>query len=397
MIKVHSKALNQSTEIDRIIGRLNGGKEGPTVIFMAGIHGNEPAGIFSLKRVLTEIQHKNFKGTIYGIAGNLRALEKGIRYTNEDLNRVWTMDRMQKLPTSITDIENDDIAEQVEINHIIQSILENETGPFYFFDIHTTSGQTPPFLTVNDCLLNRAYTKQYPLPIILGIEEYLDGPILSYINELGYVAFGFEAGQHDEINSVENGIAFIYLSLVFTGCLNKKHIDFNRFHNQLADSGKEHQHIYEIASRYLIENGEAFKMMPGYKNFQKIAKSQKLAISNGTTIKSIQNGRIFMPLYQSQGSDGFFMIKKIWKPFLTLSAIIRKIRLDHFLVLLPGIKWIDQKKSGLLVDRFIAKFLAKDIFHLFGYRSVQVDSQYLKMYNREANARFLMYRNEKWF
>ena len=35
-----------------------------------------------------------------------------------------------------------------------------------------------------------------------GIEEYLNGPLLSYINELGYVAFGFEGGQHDDISAI---------------------------------------------------------------------------------------------------------------------------------------------------------------------------------------------------
>src|SRR5690606_7416931 len=117
------------------------------------------------------------------------------RFESEDLNRLWTRSRMKKLPTNPGSAENKDIAEQVEINKVIQTILTNEEGPFYFFDLHTTSSETLPFLTINDSLLNRAFTTQYPLPIILGIEEYLDGPVLSYINELGYVAFGFEAGQ----------------------------------------------------------------------------------------------------------------------------------------------------------------------------------------------------------
>jgi succinylglutamate desuccinylase len=36
-----------------------------------------------------------------------------------------------------------------------------------------------------------------------------------------------------------------------------------------------------------------------------------LAIQNGKEIKSQWNARIFMPLYQAQGNDGFFVIKEV--------------------------------------------------------------------------------------
>ena len=39
-------------------------------------------------------------------------------------------------------------------------------------------------------------------PIVLGIEEYLQGPLLSYINTLGYVSLGFESGQHDNKQAI---------------------------------------------------------------------------------------------------------------------------------------------------------------------------------------------------
>jgi hypothetical protein len=78
---------------------------------------------------------------------------------------------------------NEDEKQQLFIQETINLILEEESGPFYFFDLHTTSSDTIPFITVNDSLLNREFTSMYPLPSILGIEEYLEGPLLSYINE----------------------------------------------------------------------------------------------------------------------------------------------------------------------------------------------------------------------
>ncbi|MFT4802608.1 MAG: succinylglutamate desuccinylase, partial [Flavobacteriaceae bacterium] len=89
MTKVFSKALNKTIEVDRIIGKINGTQPGPTIIFTAGLHGNESSGIFALQDVLNEIKEKNIsiKGNIYAISGNLTALKEGTRYIKQDLNR----------------------------------------------------------------------------------------------------------------------------------------------------------------------------------------------------------------------------------------------------------------------------------------------------------------------
>lgn len=394
--KVHSKALDATINVDRLIGHIKGDEEGPTLIFMGGIHGNEPAGVFALNKVFEQLNAKAIKGNIYGIAGNLWALNHGERFEKEDLNRLWTLQRMKRLSSNGHRPIHQDEKEQIEINLLIDKILKEEKGPFYFFDMHTTSSETLPFLTVNDSLLNRAFTFQYPLPIILGIEEYLDGPILSYINELGYVAFGFEAGQHDEMASIQHCIAFIYLSLVFTRTLDPSQIDYHKYHDSLAKTSGDIRHIYEIHFRYLIKENENFKMLPGFYNFQRIKARQHIANSDGRRILAKNNGRIFMPLYQPKGSDGFFAIKKIWKPFLRLSAFIRKYRLDRLLVFLPGVKWLNKDKSYLIVNKKIALFLAKDIFHLFGFRSIHLDENNYLMHNREATAKFEEYENEPW-
>ena len=81
-------------------------------------------------------------------------------------------------------------------------------------------------------MLNRKFTRQYPLASILGIEEHLDGPVLSYLNELGYVSFGFEGGQHDSINAIENHTIFILLTMVFSGILDKSQIAFDAYIEQ---------------------------------------------------------------------------------------------------------------------------------------------------------------------
>ena len=341
-------------------------------------------------------EHLEIKGNLFAIAGNLWALEKGKRYHQEDLNRIWTSDKTQALEQGTFEPKNEDEKEQQDIFLTISDILRNDTGPFYFFDLHTTSSDSVPFLPVNDSLLNRKFTQQYPVPMVLGIEEYLDGPLLSYINEKGYVSFGFEAGQHDDMASIENHMAFAYVSMVFTGALSNTAVDFERYYCQLEKAAASTKAIYEIYFRYAVKPNEQFGMQPGYKNFQQIEKGQALVESNGQPIVAIHTAYVFMPLYQSQGDDGFFAIRKIRPIFLQLSTLCRLWRLDRLLPLLPGVTWASSKKDSLIVNRKIARFFTKQLLHLLGYRSKKMDKTHLIIKNRERASRTHEYNIAAW-
>ena len=52
-------------------------------------------------------------------------------------------------------------------------------------------------------------------------------------------------------------------------------------------------------------------MKEGYENFQKIEKGELLAEQNGEKVYSEWDAYIFMPLYQSQGNDGFFVVQDV--------------------------------------------------------------------------------------
>lgn len=393
-MKHHRSSAAIQSVANRIIGRIHGQQAGPTLIFVAGIHGNEPSGVDALKQLFEhwQSQREDLCGTVYGLAGNLKALSAGVRYIDRDLNRMWTAEKVNSSETSL-DVED---VELQELSKVIQHILETETGPFYFFDLHTTSGQTQPFLTVNDSLLNRTYTQQYPLPIVLGIEEFLDGPLLSYINQLGYVAFGFEAGQHQDPEALKNHNAFCQLTLHYTGVLSLSPIALKRLVEQLRPKGNIKAHFYEIVHRYGIPKDKTFSMDPGFENFDAIETLQPLAWTDQERVTSPMSGHIFMPLYQGKGDDGFFVVQAIPERFLRWSATLRKYRTDRLLVLLPGVNWVGENRESLLVDLRIARFFTKKIFHLLGYRSRQNDGDHLRMTNREDRSRTADYKGSPW-
>ncbi|TCK67860.1 succinylglutamate desuccinylase [Winogradskyella wandonensis] len=379
----------------RIIHHVKGNEKGPILVFFAGIHGNEQAGIKALKNVLPKLNTNQVKGDIYGIYGNTSAILQNKRYIDNDLNRMWTKEQLYKLfqKTTLTSEE----IEQKSILKFILGLLENQNEPIYFIDFHTTSSKTLPFVTINDALINRKFSRLFPVPIVLGIEEYLDGPLLSYLNEKGFVSLGFESGQHTDHQAIVNCESFIHLACYFTNNLEDKTIDFQYAFKQLKEASKENREIYEVVYKYTIKTNEDFKMKSGFKSFEPIKKGTLLATSNNKPVFAPSSNVLFMPLYQETGNDGFFIIKEIPKFFLNLSSVLRQLKADNFLTFLPGISWHDKSKGILRANLKITRFLAKSIFHLFGYRNKQEDETHLLLYNRERVSKRNMYRYLPWY
>ncbi len=384
MDKIGIEPFGEKMTVKRVLGNIKGENGTPTIIVIAGMHGNETAGIHAVKKVLQKIdtQKIQFKGNFYVIAGNLNALQKNIRFEKADLNRLWTLENIEYIKSSKNGF-NADVKEQIAIYEYVKMILTTNDGPFYFIDLHTTSADTTPFITISDSLNNRKFSANFSIPIVLGIEEYLDGPLLTYINEFGHVALGFEGGQHNDKESIDNCEAFVWLVLEASGCILKSQIEeLNSFKNTLLAHSKK-RNFYEIDYRYLINDKEDFRMVNGFNNFEKITRNQVLALSNTVEIKANMDGMIFMPLYQDQGNDGFFIITKISNIWLQISTVVRKMKLNHLLRMLPGIKIDSVHRHTLIVNPKTAKFLTTQIFHLFGYRKQVIKNNKLHFIKRD--------------
>lgn len=388
------------SQMTRFIGSFEGKGPGPTLVFFGGIHGNEPAGVKALEYFFSQVATSdlNINGAIFAIRGNIPALLEKKRYLEKDLNRLWSYDQLVKIEEKEYSALNNEEIELVEIKQIITRLLETKSPPFYFIDFHTTSSKTLPFITINDALINRQFSKQFPVPIILGIEEYLDGPLLSHMNELGYVSLGFESGQHNEELSVKNSISFIWLSLIFSGVLKKEEmLDFDFHFDQLKSAAKGNSSFYEVIHRHQLSNTDDFGMLNGFMSFQNISRGTLLAIQNKEKVHAEEDTILFMPLYQKQGAEGFFLIKKTPKWALSLSKLMRKFKFDDLLPLLPGISRQKDKKKSLLVNLSVARFFAKSFFLLLGYRNRQIDETHVVLQNREGTAKNKMYRKEAWY
>jgi hypothetical protein len=362
----------------------------PAVVLIGGIHGNEGSGVIALKQVFDEIQEQQLelKGSVYVFNGNIPALADDQRFLTVDLNRVWTSDMVEDVKSGRSSaVEFGQEQEQfTEILEIIDYILNRFDHTVVFSDLHTTSSPSCPFIPINDTIANRELAEKFPLPTVLGIEEFIDGPLLSYINEIGHVALGFEGGQHDDPNAVHIHKSFVWLLLHYSGVLDSLSPEFlKEQEDNLQRASQGLSGFYEVLMKHTIQDNEEFRMLPGFSTFQKLHKGQELAVSNGVKVTAAKDGRIFMPLYQEQGEDGFYIIRDVNRFWLWLSAIVRNIRLEQLLLLMPGIKRHPDRPHTITANLRVTKVLTRDFFHLLGYRVKKKEEDLLVMTRREVD------------
>ena len=363
----------RSIKVGREIAAIHGSQPGPNLVFIGGMHGNEPTGVLALHRVMSQIERLRplLRGNVYGLAGNLTALARGERYISDDLNRVWQAERVERVSNGDYAPEEiiDEVEEQIGLWGYIDELMRLSEEPFIFIDMHTTSVKSVPFITMSDTLMNRKLAKRIPVPVVIGIEEYLDEPLLSYVNELGYASMAFEAGQHHDPESIRNHEAIIWLCLVYSGAVKKIEIaHFKKHYHLLKSNAVKNHRLYEIRMREGLNPGDEFRMKPGYRNFQAVARGEVLATKNDKPVAAPEPGLIFMPLYQTQGDDGFFLIRRISKFWMGVSFIFRRLSLFRILGILPGIGRYGDSYEILVVDTDVARWYSVEILHLMGYR-----------------------------
>ncbi|MCC7535872.1 MAG: succinylglutamate desuccinylase/aspartoacylase family protein [Deltaproteobacteria bacterium] len=377
-----------TSEITRVVGRVRGERPGPTLIVVGGIHGNEPGGVIAARRVLARIDAERIpiRGELLCLAGNVGALREKKRYLARDLNRLWTPDRVGLLPAngSPTNGSGDpEATEQRELSAAIEEALANARGEAYLVDLHTTSAEGIPFALIGDTLRHREFASHFPLPVILGLEEQVDGILVEHMTHRGCVTLVVEGGQHQNPVSWEHLEAVLWLALAAAGNATAEAIaDHHRHYAQLERARGSLPRVMEVTFRHPVGPADQFRMMPGFANIARVRRHQLLARDRRGEIRAPSDGMVFLPLYQPQGDDGFFLGRGVSGLRMQASAVARRLRLDRLLPLLPGVRRDPERRDRLDVDTEIARLYPMDVFHLFGYRKVRQRGAHLEVARR---------------
>lgn len=361
----------------REIGRIVGRSAGPTLVVVVGIHGNEPAGIFAARRVFARLAEAEVpvRGELVVLAGNLGGLRLGTRYLVKDLNRQWSEARVAALlARSVEASHREDDAEDCEQRELLAAIeaaRARARGRVHLADFHTTSAAGIPFVLFGDTLAQRQFVRAFPLPVIVGLEEQLDGALSEYWTRHGCVTFTCEGGQHTDPSAVDNLSAVLYLALEEAGLIAPGSLpELRAAHDLLLQRRGDLPPFLEVVSRHAISEEDAFRMEPGFKNLSPAAEGQLLAHDARGEIRAPKDGMVILPLYQGLGNDGFFWGRAISPARMRTAEVLRLLHIDRLLPLLPGVAKDPEHPSRFIV-REVARYYPRDVFHAFGYRRVR--------------------------
>lgn len=369
----------------RVIGTLVGERAGPTLILIGGVHGNEPAGVRALERVFGALTPRGvpLRGEAVGVVGNRAALEAGERYLVRDLNRAWHPERVAALRQKGA-AEGED-REQLELLDVLEAGFARARGPVYVVDLHTTSSAGPPFATIDDAPRNRAFGRRFPLPLVLGLEERLDGTLLDYLAALGHVTLGVEGGQNDLPDSVDNLEAAAWIALVAAGLVSARALaEYRIAHERLRTCCRGIPPVLEVCYRHPVAPEDAFRMEPGYEHFRPIRQGEVLARCQTGEVRAVEGGRILMPLYQELGNDGFFLVRQVAPLWLQLTDFLRLFRVEALASWLPAVRRHPTRADAVVVRRPEARRRTVRLLRFLGFRREGATGDEVVMSRREG-------------
>lgn len=371
----------------RVLGRYDTGRPGPTVVCVGALHGNEPAGLSAISRVLARLRADDvpLRGRILGVTGNRRALAERRRFVDRDLNRRWTPDNIARIAQGAVETAEDQ--ETRELLAVFLPLLRH--GPVSFIDLHSTSSLSTPFSCMADVLRNRPLALALPIPVVLGLEEVIEGSMLGYLCDLGHVGVAVEGGQHDDPRTIDFHESALLLMLVAAGSLEPRHVpDLAAHRARLAAVNAGMPAVCEIRHRHVVRSeDEPFVMAPGFVNFQIVERGQVVADDRRGPVRAPETGLMMLPRYQGQGDDGFFIARPVTRNALRLSAALRTLRLDVLVPYLPGVSRDPNRADHFIADPAIARVAVKEVFHLFGYRHERAHAEQLVFSRRSPAAR----------
>lgn len=356
--------------LQREIAVKDDGRPGPLVIITAGMHGNEPAGVRAARELFECLKDTPTGGRIIALAGNLAAIQRGVRHQGQDLNRLWTPENLQPLGGRPPE---EDTPDERELRALFSTIEAERDAArakaqrVVLIDLHSTSVDGGAFTVVPDSIPSRRLARDIGLPAILGLEERIEGPLLTWLVSQGDTATVIEGGQHEAPRTQEVLRDGLWVALSHVGVLPEQDERVDRARVLMRASCDDVPEVLDLVYAHVIDAESGFVMDEGWTNFMPVSLGERLAAEHDQVVEAPIGGYMLMPLYQGLGTEGFFLCRKVGGAWLLASRILRRSWFEHALRLLPSVKAIDSR-AGHVTARRGASTLTTSILHLFGYR-----------------------------
>ena len=270
-----------------------GTKEGPHLLVLAAVHGNETAGTKAIEKLLKEIEQKEItlsagKLTLVPIC-NEKAYEKDVRQIDENLNRVMTM---HDKPTTY---------EQTLANEICPLIKEHDI----LLDLHSThcQGDVPFVICDYPDETNKKFIKVLPINYILygwpdvyaNQKELADYCTEHCAHTYNHSAITLECGYHKS----ESAINIAYQAIIRTLSV------FNMIEPIKTDNLSQKKILIKSYVTKL-RNG---RLLKPYIHLDKVKKGEPLArYDDGEILYANEDSYILLPNLEAEiGTEWYYL------------------------------------------------------------------------------------------
>ncbi len=265
------------------VAHFEGGKAGPRVVIMGSIHGNERVGAAVLKQLRREIMSQPIAGSITLVLGNPDAYKADKRFIAEDLNRLFSGERLEEIGRLSSFSRNIEQQRALQIAPILKTAD-------YLLDIHSTLKPSVPFVFCDNTRRHISLAKTMGTPHIVSPYPLRSNELMcsadSYVDALGGIGLTYESGWRLEQANVPEVVQVVKRFLSKIG-------------SQQLVSGKENESknkaIQWFIYDHLIPTTNSFRFNREYANFDQIPMGEIIAEDVGKKYLAKKDSIIIFP------------------------------------------------------------------------------------------------------
>ncbi len=244
---------------------ITGKENGPTSVILVGVHGNERCGIDAIEQILPSLEIK--RGKIFIGLGNPRATEQNVRFTEENLNRMF------KDEILYSDKEKNSY--EYKRAQYLKTFFEKAD---VLLDIHASfTPESKPFIICETNAEN--IYKKLPFDLIVhGFDNVEPGGTDYYMNKIGKIGICAECGFLGDENSLEIAKKTISNFLVA-----RMHID--------GEIEQIPQQFISMKELYLTKT-EKFTLTKQFSDFEKVKINEPIGFDGDKEVRAPYDGVI---------------------------------------------------------------------------------------------------------
>lgn len=267
---------------------IKGQVPGPRSVVLAGVHGDEHCGIEAFKELLPSLEIE--RGEVVFVYGNPRALEKGVRYTEANLNRMFYDEGVS---------EKEKSSYEYARAQFLKKYLDAADA---LLDIHSTSVPNSRRFVI--CEKNAERIVSYlPVPLVVsGFDNVEPGGTDYYMNINGKVGLCLEVGSHDDPEGVRIAREGVLSFLKAQG-----HIE-----NDLIAAEKQYVHMF---MKYYSQT-DRFRLNRSFENFEPIVAGELIGIDGEREVRAPRDSVILFAHNGDGAGSEVFLLGEYKKGFV---------------------------------------------------------------------------------